>query len=64
MLMVDPAAAIDQPRSTSSEGPRLKMVAKPKLNRPQISPAGFSRSGNWRAFDRDNAEIGIAARFT
>ena len=31
MLMIDPAAAIDQPRSTSIDGPKLKMIAKPTL---------------------------------
>jgi hypothetical protein len=27
MLMVDPAAAIDQPRSTSIDGPKVKVTA-------------------------------------
>jgi hypothetical protein len=31
MLMTDPAAAIDQPRSTSIDGPKLKIIAKPAL---------------------------------
>jgi hypothetical protein len=31
MLMIDPAAAIDQPRSTSIDGPKLKIMAKPTL---------------------------------
>src|SRR5258708_36592510 len=39
MLIVDPASAIDQPRSTSIEGPKLTIIAKPILNRPQIRPA-------------------------
>ena len=37
--MTDPAAGIDQPRSTSIEGPKLKIMAKPILNSPQINPA-------------------------
>ena len=39
MLSADPAEAIDQPRSTSIDGPKLKITAKPTLNRPQIRPA-------------------------
>jgi hypothetical protein len=31
MLIVEPAADIDQPRSTSIEGPKLKIMAKPTL---------------------------------
>ena len=42
MLMVEPAAVIDQPRSTSIEGPKLKTVAKPTLNSPQIRPAAIT----------------------
>src|SRR6266702_2280146 len=42
MLMVDPAAAIDQPRSTSIEGPKLKIIANPTLKRPQIKPAAIT----------------------
>ena len=42
MLMAEPAADIDQPRSTSIEGPKLKIMAKPTLNRPHISPATIS----------------------
>ena len=42
MLIVDPAAAIDQPRSTSIEGPKLTIMAKPTLNMPQIRPAAIT----------------------
>ena len=31
MLIADPAVAIDQPRSTSIDGPKLKINAKPTL---------------------------------
>ena len=31
MLMIDPAAALDQPRSTSIDGLKLKIMAKPTL---------------------------------
>ncbi|WP_292454266.1 hypothetical protein [Mesorhizobium sp.] len=31
MLIVDPAAAMDQPRSTSIVGPKLKIITKPRL---------------------------------
>ncbi|MEY9648114.1 hypothetical protein ABIF26_002467 [Bradyrhizobium elkanii] len=31
ILMVDPAAAPDQPCSTSIDGPKLKIIAKPML---------------------------------
>src|SRR3984893_1041774 len=41
MLIVEPAAAIDQPRSTSIEGPNEKITAKPTLNKPQIKPAAI-----------------------
>ena len=38
-LIADPAVVIDQPRSTSIEGPKLKIIVKPMLNRAQIIPA-------------------------
>src|SRR5258708_12942547 len=39
MLMADPAAVIDQPCSTSIDGPKLKIIAKPILYSAQIDPA-------------------------
>lgn len=36
MLIAEPAAVIDQPCSTSRVSPKLKTMAKPTLNRPQI----------------------------
>ncbi len=39
MLIADPAAVIDQPRSTSIEGPKLKIMTKPMLYKAQINPA-------------------------
>src|SRR5260370_32518792 len=39
MLIADPAAVIDQPRSTSIEGPKLKIITKPILYSAQIDPA-------------------------
>jgi len=40
-MIVDHAAAIDQPRSTSIEGPKLTIMAKQTLNMPQIRPAAI-----------------------
>src|SRR5882757_2866779 len=42
MLMADPAVVIDHPRSTSIEGPKLKIVAKPTLYKLQIEPAAIT----------------------
>jgi hypothetical protein len=39
ILTADPAAVIDQPRSTSIEGPKPKIIVKPILNKPHIDPA-------------------------
>ena len=39
MLIADPAAVMLQPRSTSMVGPKLKIIAKPMLKRPQMKPA-------------------------
>src|SRR5665213_3308216 len=39
ILMIEPAADIDQPRAASIDGPKEKIVANPTLNTPQINPA-------------------------
>src|SRR5882757_9517537 len=57
MLMVDPAAAIDQPRSTSIEGPKLKITAKPTLYRPQIKPAATTAIAALRSSRADVAAM-------
>ena len=44
MLTVDPADAIDQPRSTSIEGPKLKIMAM--VERELIARALVETNGN------------------
>src|SRR3979490_2782196 len=53
MLIVDPAVAIDQPRSTSIEGPKLTIMAKPVLNKPQIRPAAITAAPALRSGQAD-----------
>src|SRR6202049_2616017 len=57
MLMADPAAAIDLPRSTSIEGPKLKITAKPTLYRPQLRPAAITAI---RALRSSRADVATA----
>src|SRR5260370_39748578 len=57
MLMIHPAAAIDQPRSTSIDGPKLKIIAKPTLYRPQIRPAAITATAALRS---RRADVGAA----
>src|SRR5947207_2005823 len=54
MLITDPAGAIDQPRSTSIVGPKLKIVAKPTLNKPQIRPATVTAIAAWKSNRTDD----------
>ena len=61
-MVADPADAIDQPRSTSIDGPKLKITAKPILNRPQIRPATITakaalRSRRTAAVDAAGADL-------
>src|SRR5215208_7990410 len=60
MLMAEPAAVIDQPRSTSRVGPKLKIIAKPMLKRPQIRPAMITANRVLRS-SREAAEGAAAA---
>ena len=57
MLIAEPAAVIDQPCSTSMAGPKLKMMAKPTLNRPQIKPAAITAIRALRSGRADDAVI-------
>src|SRR5258707_12842448 len=57
-LIAEPAAAMLQPRSTSSEGPNEKIMAKPTLKRPQIAPATITASS---ARGSSRAEAAVVA---
>ena len=60
MLIAEPAAVIDQPRSTSSVGPKLKIIVKPMLKTPQIRPAMIRAKRVLRS-SREAAEGAAAA---
>src|ERR1700677_2122974 len=55
MLITEPAADIDQPRSSSIEGPKLKIMANPTLKRPHIRPAAIRAANVVRSGHDDPA---------